>query len=421
MDEKPPFEYYTSTTATTLLALHHVNALDSKLYQEFYDAMFWLRDHTANLVVKEKTPEDAVAWDVSESASVWATSLAIWAFLGTGYNGPRVTEIKDAAIWLADQQRENGGWGFDCQTDSNVFFTGLTLHTLKLALSSLHLTSSEQKRVERAISFGIQFVLKGCHREGRMAYWSLQINGKAKPDPTLTLYAMWALYEESVHQYQDLIQAGIQFLKGALQRDLIWELRPIAVEAHTKYGTQKVIVSFTPSFPILLLRMGCSPFDDICFGPIRWLEENKAPNGWSLPGYSERTLSFATAYAIWTITNWHKYVVRNSLKEVEEHPVILRALRRRASILVWVIIGLSSILVLANTPVIQFIQDLYAKILPYNTLIQIVASILGILGISGLFPLLRFLDSRIFNKVMSKTVDRIRKFALRLLYAERRR
>src|SRR5437879_6580438 len=55
--------YFTTTTATTLLALHHIKALDDRLREQFQETIFWLRDHTENLTASKKRPEDSAAWD----------------------------------------------------------------------------------------------------------------------------------------------------------------------------------------------------------------------------------------------------------------------------------------------------------------------------------------------------------------------
>ncbi|MFX0126311.1 MAG: hypothetical protein ACFFAE_22005, partial [Candidatus Hodarchaeota archaeon] len=162
---------------------------------------------------------------------------------------PRSSKILDLLNYIIRIQREDGGWGFDVQSDSSVYYTGLALHALKLAfLAPLHLTSYEQQKIVRARSFGLQFILapENCHRKGKTVYWCLQIE-EEEPDPTLTLYAMWALCEESINQYQDLIQGGVHFLRNALQEKDTWELRPVVTETSTKYGAHKVVVSFTPS------------------------------------------------------------------------------------------------------------------------------------------------------------------------------
>src|SRR5579859_1730096 len=52
--------YFAGTTATVLLALHHMKALPSNLYQDFHETLFWLRDNTHNLTVNKKLPEDSV-------------------------------------------------------------------------------------------------------------------------------------------------------------------------------------------------------------------------------------------------------------------------------------------------------------------------------------------------------------------------
>jgi len=213
LDIENPWDYYTSTTATALLALYHMKLLDSETLSKFHEVIFRLRDYTSNPVIKKKLPEDSCAWDVSESASVWTTALAIWSLLETGYRGDRISEIKKALLWLTDQQKPGGGWGFDIKCKSRVFFTALVLHVLKLGLSLIDLTQDETYRISRAIKNGIQFILNEQKSERNMTYWTT-VEGGGDPDPTSTLYALWALYEHDTDRYIDLINKGLEFIRN---------------------------------------------------------------------------------------------------------------------------------------------------------------------------------------------------------------
>lgn len=419
-DKSVRAEYYTSTTATALLALHHVNALNKELYDQFYDTLFWIRDHTSNLHSQDKLSEDAVAWDIAESASVWATSLAVWALIGTGYNGSRSNEIKDAIVWLLNQQKSDGGWGFDSRTPSSLIFTAPTLHVLNIATSSsLNFTAQELSQIDRAKNIGVRFILENCHRESKTAFWKLRIGNNETPDPTATLYAIWSLFEIDARQHKSLIQGGIEYLRSTLQNNGIWELKTIATETNTKYGVHKIVISFTPSFVIFLLRAGCNPFEDICFGPIQWLGKNRLSTGWNLPGYSESATSFATAYAIWTMGNWSKCVVRAGLQGAQEFPFLLKSLRKRITVLTLLVSGLFISLLLLNTPSIDLIKKLYGSILPVSADIQLIASILALIGISGLYQLLVFLDSNILNHKFAQKLNSLRRQFFFFLFLEK--
>lgn len=418
LDIENPSDYYTSTTATTLLALFHTNMIDSNLLNEFHEVMFKLRDHTENPIVKSKFQEDSCAWDVSESACVWATGLAIWSLLETGYHGPRMDEIKKALLWLVDQQKPGGGCGFDIRCRSRIYFTGLALHAMKLGLSYLDLNQQETNRINKAIADGIQFILNESKSEGNIVYWGT-IEGSKDRDPTSTLYALWALYEHNADQYRAMINKGLQFIRDDLRGKDVWELKEIVSETETKYTTHKVIVSFTPAFPILLLRLGVNPFDEMCIKPIMWLKKNRAAQGWRLQGYSEHALSFTTAFALWTINQWHKHVVKEFLKEHARHPLILKALRNRITTLLGLIIGLILSIAVFLTPMPVYVNNLLTKIVEqYGIGLSVLASLLAVLGISGLVPALKYIDSRFLNHRMKRSIEKLVKAVKHFVYVK---
>lgn len=412
-----PSDYFTSTTSTTLLSLFHTNIIDSSLLNEFHKVIFRMRDHSENSAIKNKKKEDSYAWDVSESASVWATSLAIWSLLETGYQGNRIDEIKAALLWLVDQQQVNGGWGFDIECKSRLYFTGLALHALRLSLSRLSLNGQEKHKITKAIGDGIQFILNERKTGEKIVYWTT-VEGNTDPDATSTLYALWALFEHNPDGYQDLIDKGLQYIRKDLQGKDIWEFREIVSEIETKYKTQKVVVSFTPAFPLLLLKLGVSPLDDMCIKPITWLRKNKTTKGWSLPNYSKNSLSFTTAFAVWTINQWHKCLLEEFLKEHARHPMVLQALRQRISILLGLMVGSILVFVFFFTPVPQYINNfLVTFIETYGLGLSVIASLLAILGISGFIPALKYLDSRILKQRIWRSIKGLIKSVKSILYA----
>jgi len=413
LDLEESAEYYTSTTSTTLLALHHVGVLSEDLLTKIHETLFWLKDNTVNPVVKRKLPEDNVAWDVSEGASVWATSLALWALIETGYKGEKNNEIHDATLWLVDQQRDDGGWGFDKESPSRIYFTVLALNALQLSINSIPFSSSELERIKRVKQHGLRFILQKCERKQKFIYWKTKINQKDLPDLTSTLYALWILYKDNPNKWREIIKGGIEFLRREIKGKEIWEFRKFIEETQTKYGTHKVIISYTPSIPIPLLKMGVHPFDELCLKPIMWLRKNKVKNGWSLPGHSEHALSFTTAYALWTITEWHKHVIKEIGKKTEVYPFTLRRLRRRISVLIGVIIALVTSRLF---PVIA--NPFYSFLKYYNTvdLISLIASYITIFSVAIL--LIKYLDAHVFNTKISRRLRRIKNIIEQIVYVK---
>lgn len=414
LDMESPTDYFTSTTSTALLSLFHTGIRDASLLNEFHEVIFKMRDHSENSVIKKKAKEDVYAWDVSESASVWATSLATWSLLETQYQGNRKDEVKSALLWLANQRQANGGWGFDINCKSRPFFTGLALHALRLGLSCCSLNKQEKHQIANAINNGIQFILSEQKEENKTVYWATA-EGNTDPDATSTLYALWALFEHDADKYQDLIEGGLRYIRKDLQGKDIWEFREIVSEIDTKYKTQKIVVTFTPAFPLLLLKLGVSPLDDMCVKPIVWLADNRETKGWGLPNYSQNSLSFTTAFALWTINQWHKYLLEEFLKKHARHPMVLQALRRRISILLGFTIGSVLLLVFFLTPIPQ---GVLTHIEAFVRGLSVISSLLAILGISGLIPALIYLDSHFLGKRISGFIKRSVKKAKNIIYAQ---
>lgn len=413
LDLEEPLDYYTSTTATTLLALYHLRVLDNNLREQFHETLFWLKDHTENPIIKMKNPEDIVAWDVSESASVWATSLAIWALLSTNYRGQRLNEIIDAVMWLVNQQKDDGGWGFDKQSESRIYFTGLALHSLQLSLKSLHFEVPQENNIRKARQLGLNYILQRKEETRRFVYWRTAINQKEEPDPASTLYALWALYEEDANKYKGLTEKGVRFLRHELGAKEVWDFKKFIEETYTKYGTQKIIISYSPSFLIFLLRIGVNPFDEMCLRPLRWLRENKGTKGWHLPGHSEHALSFTTAYALWAINQWHRYALRQVIKEMDVQPLTLRELRKRITILVGLIITLIVTLLFLNAKLVPSIRQAFSSFYGDYGIIGVITLIASLIT---LFGALKYLDSHFLAKRVSGTFRSAVRFVIRLLY-----
>lgn len=394
---KNPSDYYTSTTSTALLSLYNIEILSPQLLNDFHSVIFKLRDHTDNPITKIKLPEDNCAWDVGESACVWSTVQAIRSLLKTKYDGDKIEEIKTALLWLVDQQRPGGGWGFDITCKSRVYFTALVIDALKMGLS-LNLKIQEINRINKAISDGIQFVINKKNIKGNIVYWTLNEESTIQ-DSTSTLYALWVLYGSNANEYQEIITKGLQFIRNDLKGKEIWEMKEIVSETNTKYSSQKIIVSFTPAFPILLLKLGVSPFDDMCIKPIKWLKRNRTEYGWNLPNYSSNSaLSFTTALALWTINEWHKSSIKQFLREEKNYPVTLMKLHHRISFLIASILII--VFVFSLDSIIGLFKYLVDKINGLEQSISLISAILAIIGIS-LLTSLKYIDSKFLNRRIS--------------------
>ncbi len=389
--------YFASVTSTVLLTLHYLGVLSEQQYEDFYEALFFLRDDEAGGQKVPKNPEDAAAWDVQESASIWSTGTVLWAFLGTHYKGKRIGEVREALIWCLKQQHRDGGWGFDIQCRSDLFFTGMMLHVINLALKSkqLGLTDLERKELEVARRLGVQYVQTNFQIEGDVGYGKVRINEQDIPDPTATLFAMWALFDDDQTLNKPKIDAGLEYLRQNMEEGF-WGFKTVVSETRltTKYGVFKVVKSFSPAFVIFLLRVGCDPLDPLCLGPMKWFEENRTPEGWPVPGYRDGgTFVFATAYALWVRRNWNRQLIEKPVTNLSQHlknttllptQKLARSLKRSKQLII--VLGLVAlvqfiVLIALNTPFIPVIIGIFTELLKIGSQLELILTILSIIGI----------------------------------------
>src|SRR6266849_1695148 len=332
---------FASTTATTLLALYHIGKLTSEMRIKFHEALFACKNNMDTTLSGQKQG-DTVAWDSLEGLSPWTTSLAIWALLGTGYQGNRLAEIKDAALWLVDQRQADGKWGRYAHDATDLLLTGTVLHALLLVsrMPALVLTDSELQTIRRARTDALESIRKLGQQERDTVYWIGQTESGTQADPTATLCAVWALHEakgfdkDKVVTDAKLVSGGITYLRKALRENAqpgqppIWPFKRVVISPPIK-GPAWTVVSFTPAFVIPLLAMQCDPFDEICFAPMQWLQRAylEDEQGWGHENYghsANHAISYTTAYALWAIASWYKYASRRFVQQRAEMKKVKR-------------------------------------------------------------------------------------------------
>ena len=371
-----------------------------------------MKDFGPNRVKKSKNSEDIAAWDVSEGANCWTTSLVIESLLESGYSGEHIEEIKNAILWLKDQQKkEDGGWGFDCLCTSRIFFTARVVYALHIGLNLFKQNISERKDIERSIELGTSYIKDKMELGENVVYWPLEEEAHT-PDPTNTVISLWIL--NKLNQLDDEIKLkGLNYLRKELSNKEIWDFRSILHENDTKYGQHKVIVSFTPSIPLVLLELGVKPLDELCVKPIYWLKKN-FEDGWKLPNYREKNLSFIYAMGLWTVTRWQREVVDSVILTDLENSIFL-GLRKRIKLLLTMIL----LILFWNTKdylssnIIFLVHDYYIK----QGIINLSAALITIIG--GIFALpkiLIYLDQRFFNANLKSKIKDIQNFWNRILY-----
>ncbi len=394
--------YYPSVTSTVLLALFHMKMINVGFKNKICDSIFNLKDRTPNKITKEKIDEDYAAWDVSESANCWSTSLVIESLLETGYSGDKIEKIKGAVLWLKDQQRDDGGWGFDKTCISRIFFSSIVLFALQLGKELFTPGSSEEKDIRTTISLGLNFIEKEAVEDINTIYWTVA-KGNDDADPTNTVMALWIL--NKLNKLSDRVkEKALRYLRLELRNKEIWDFKAIVNEINTKYGSHKIIISFTPCIPLILLDIGVDPMDELCLKPIIWLKKN-LDQGWKLPAYKGGILSFAYALGLWTVIKWQRTASRNLLSKNIENNIFVQI---RETIKYCIAVILISFLVIIRKYIFNSIVLLYntfynfystyGSISTMVTLMTLVMAILGIpKGISYIDQ--RFLKFRFKNKI----------------------
>ena len=395
-------DYYPSVIATILMALYHTRMINVDFKNKIYNSIFNLKDKTPNKITKEKRTEDSVAWDVSESANCWTTSVVIDSLLETGYYGDEIEKIKEAVLWLKDQQRDDGGWGFDKTCISRVFFTARVLHALQLGKELFASDSSEKSDVKTTISLGIGFIEKEAKNDLNIVYWTVaKDNGEA--DPTNTVMALWILNKLNKLN-EEVKKKALNYLRNELRNKEIWDFKTIVNETNTKYSSHKIIISFTPSIPLVLFELGVDPMDELCLKPILWLKNN-LDNGWKLPEYQAGILSFAYALGLWTVIKWHREATREILIGSVKTNIFIR-LRKRITV------ALAVTLILFLVAIRNYIfgsmffvyNAFYEFYITYGLISAVVSIITLIVAIFSFPKSVVYIDQRFFNYKFRNTI-----------------
>lgn len=196
----------------------------------------------------------------------------------------------------------------------------------------------------------------------------------------------------------------------------IWDFRAIIKENNTKYGSHKIITSFTPSIPLVLLELGVEPFDELCTKPIYWLKNN-FDNGWNLPVYGERGLTFVYALGLWTILAWNREIMNRMICSSFENNILVN-LRKRIKLL---LITILSLLILISRDylfnlvyfIIIYVYNYYAK----NDIFTFLATFITI--VSGLIAIpkgLSILDKKYLNCACEGKIKDVADELMRRLY-----
>ena len=165
--------------------------------------------------------------------------------------------------------------------------------------------------------------------------------------------------------------------------------------------------------------MGISPYDELCLKPIKWLKNNKIKGGWGFSKEDKTPLSFTTALALWSIHLWNKYIIKETFTRLEIQPFILKSLRRRITILITIVTIIFFLFFIFYTPGLTYLITYLNMIInDYGIYISVIGAIISILGISGLYPLLKFSDRKFLDEKISKTFKKIKDIIKQFIYVE---
>lgn len=201
-----------------------------------------------------------------------------------------------------------------------------------------------------------------------------------------------------------------------LQNKVIWEFRTIITENDTKYGSHKIITSFTPSLPLVLLELGVEPFDELCVKPLSWLKNN-FNNGWNLPVYGERGLTFVYALGLWTILRLNREIMNKMLRFSLEDNALVK-LRKRIKFLLIIILSMS--VLITRNYLLNFASYVAGNINVYYSHTDIFtfsATFLTIAG--GLIAIpkgLDFLDKKYLNCACERKIKALYGEIMRVIY-----
>lgn len=346
--------YRSSTLATVLDALVDVKLLPLDAVHHMQDHLFSLKDSftpkTDNDDKIDKLPEDAPAWGIDETPSVWTTSMAVIALLNTGFvtrdttTRDMVTELRDTIYWLVEQAYPEGGWGYQKFSESpaclpSVPMTALAMKAIIIAQNERRLFNDDAKRSRRfnkivtALEKGKDFLMKKeqTNQDGSSVYWSFQdVPGVSITTwvlETLKLLAESTIPCYSPDEYKALKPKVLRFIYEDLPNENIEESycqsekfffadKSASLKYKPQLKAEKSFYTFKPFIVSKLLDLGESPHNpQICL-MVKWLLENREQH-WTIQEYnSSSPCSISAAMAINVIVKWLKHINEKSFSNI---------------------------------------------------------------------------------------------------------
>jgi hypothetical protein len=319
-----PSESLPETTATVLLALHRMHLLRGDM-RELIQEYLWSAHHAvaAGLTGGVERFPDAQCWSAG-TRNVWTTAACLWALIGTGYSGSREALYPGAARWLANEQNDDGSWGFsrDLSNPPSVFLTAVCLYTLRLARAArADLGHDADESCQLAVSDGLEYLRRARNRSTGL--WHLP---SGELEPTSSVMALWALSSGGLDADRSVITSGVKSLSRRVGTKRCGATLEIATGTLPDSREAIALQGYTPALPLALLQMGVDPRHALITTPLNFLRTTRLPAGWDFPiiGSSQKgrylksvpyvgtgePLTFTTALAMQTVHAWHRRMMR---------------------------------------------------------------------------------------------------------------
>lgn len=320
----PPKRFRTTVQATCLLSLCRTGLIGVRKRKFIQDAIVGMRDswHLSETDFEgglqpptKKYEEDAQAWCVTETPSVWATSYAIWSLLASGYTDNENTVIWPAVEWLVTQQDDvTGGFAYQKYKDCvpTVYLTCLAIKALRAVLNTKIILQRNPDAIpvlQSVTARGLNFVQK-CARQtcGVTVFAGNQDVRTEKFDWISTIWGYTALIQNrftGAPNTQELFTLLRKEFEDESKTQAFWEDNNFLNEAHTKYGVQKTYFYFMPSLLVPLIGLGIDPSDPICIKILQKLKHMFWEIGWPAVEYRKTEVcTFSTALGLQSLSLW---------------------------------------------------------------------------------------------------------------------
>lgn len=307
--------YRSSPLATTLCCLWDAHLLSPEATRKMQKGLFFLRENLYDVDSQPNstrspynlTPEDSPAWCVGEGASVWTTSMALIALFHTKVapTSEEAQVLRNAVIWLAEQQDDSDGWRFQNHGPARVTvpMTALATRALTEAMASDAdgLGHAELKLIQQTRDRGLTYLTNAIERADTQRHWHL----RGQPSMTATAWAIQSLNE--AHRAGEAeIDGAKEFLLQSVQTDITaeWECEKFVDVSGVRYGSHKNFYAFMPSHLPIMLKLGIPEHEPAAISIVQRLLRERETLGWKIPNYSDGDCSFAHAMALHALVHW---------------------------------------------------------------------------------------------------------------------